>query len=349
MNKKLLRLVKLVLGLFLCVSAPGTALGEEFYKGKTIVFIVGLPPGGGYDTDTRAVARHIGKYIPGNPTLIVQNMVGAGSLTAAHYIYNRAKPDGLTVGVWNSGLVLRQALGDRSVKFKGDQFGWIGAPSKGHATCAVMGFTGLRTLKDVLNSKKPIKMGGTGPGLVTHDLPKILNLTLGTKFDVIPGYEGTSSIRMAMQVRKVDGGCMTSESMRVIASAMLDAKGDDKLIPFLITHGDSQDPEVKDLPRLTEVVKGKENQAIVNAWLPQYDFQRPLTLPPGTTKERLGILRKAYKATLEDPQFLAEPKRSELVIDYVSGEEIEKFVAQILAISPRTKKSLQFLVREQEK
>jgi hypothetical protein len=212
-----------------------------------------------------------------------------------------------------------------------------------------MGFTGLRTLKDVLNSKKPIKMGGTGPGLVTHDLPKILNLTLGTKFDVIPGYEGTSSIRMAMQVRKVDGGCMTSESMRVIASAMLDAKGDDKLIPFLITHGDSQDPEVKDLPRLTEVVKGKENQAIVNAWLPQYDFQRPLTLPPGTTKERLGILRKAYKATLEDPQFLAEPKRSELVIDYVSGEEIEKFVAQILAISPRTKKSLQFLVREQEK
>jgi hypothetical protein len=127
---------------------------------------------------------------------------------------------------------------------------------------------------------------------------------------------------------------------------MLDAKGDDKLIPFLITHGDSQDSEVKDLPRLTEVVKGKENQAIVNAWLPQYDFQRPLTLPPGTPKERLSILRKAYKATLEDPRFLAEEK---LVIDYVSGEEIEKFVAQILAISPRTKKSLQFLVREQEK
>jgi tripartite-type tricarboxylate transporter receptor subunit TctC len=344
MNKKFLRLVKLVLGLFLCVSAPGTALGEEFYKGKTIVFIVGLPPGGGYDTDTRAVARHIGKYIPGNPTLIVQNMVGAGSLTAAHYIYNRAKPDGLTVGVWNSGLVLRQALGDRSVKFKGDQFGWIGAPSKGHATCAVMGFTGLRTLKDVLNSKKPIKMGGTGPGLVTHDLPKILNLTLGTKFDVIPGYEGTSRLRIALQVREVDGACFGWEAMRVIARTMLEAKGDDKLIPF-VTHGDFAEPRVKDLPRLTEVIKGTENQVILNAYLLSYDFERPFMLPPGTPKEQLSILRKAFKATLEDPQFLAEAKRSELVINYVSGEEIEKFVAQILGIAPKTREKLQFLVK----
>jgi tripartite-type tricarboxylate transporter receptor subunit TctC len=341
MNKKFLRLVKLAIGLAFLVGPPAAAIGEQ-------LFIVGLPPGGGYDTYTRAVARHIGKYIPGNPKPIVQNMVGAGSLTAAHYIYNEAKPDGLTVGVWNSGLILRQALGDRAVKFKADQFGWIGAPSKGYVTCAVMGFTGLRTLKDVLNSKKPIKMGGSRPGLVTHDLPGILNLTLGTKFDVIPGYEGTSRIRIALQTREVDGVCFGWEAMRVIARAMLDAKGDDKLIPF-VTHGDFGELKVKDLPRLTEVIKGKENEAILNAYLLSYDFERPFMLPPGTPKERLGILRKAFKATLEDPQFLAEAKRSELVIDYVSGEEIEKFVAEILAISPRTKKSLQFLVSEKEK
>jgi tripartite-type tricarboxylate transporter receptor subunit TctC len=113
MNQKFGCLVKLVIGFALLIGASGTALGEEFYKGKTILFIVGLPPGGGYDTYTRAVARHIGKYIPGNPASIVQNMVGAGSLVTAHYIYNKAKPDGLTVGVWNSGLVLRQALGER--------------------------------------------------------------------------------------------------------------------------------------------------------------------------------------------------------------------------------------------
>jgi tripartite-type tricarboxylate transporter receptor subunit TctC len=211
-----------------------------------------------------------------------------------------------------------------------------------------MGFTGLRTLKDVVNSKKPIKMGASYPGVAPWDLPKILNLTLGTKFDLIPGYEGTPRIRVALQIREVDGVCNGWESMKTTARLMLDASGDNKLIPF-ITHGNPQDPEVKDLPRLTEVVKGKENQAIVNAWLSQHDFQRPFMLPPGTPKEQLGILRKAFKATLEDPEFLAQAKRSELVIDYVSGEEIEKFVAQILAISPRTKKSLQFLVSEKEK
>ena len=118
MNKKFLCLVKLVIGLTFLVGASATALGEEFYKSKIIRFIVGFSPGGGYDTYTRAVTRHIGKYIPGNPTPIVQNMTGAGSLIAANYIYNRAKPDGLTVGVWNSGQVLSQALGDSSVKFK---------------------------------------------------------------------------------------------------------------------------------------------------------------------------------------------------------------------------------------
>jgi tripartite-type tricarboxylate transporter receptor subunit TctC len=348
MNRKFLCLVKLVIGFALLVVASTTASGEEFYKGKTIVIIAAFPTGGGYDTYTRAVARHIGKYIPGNPTPIVQNMVGAGQLDAAHYIYNRAKPDGLSMGVWTSGLVLRQALGDTSVKFKGDKFGWIGAPGKGFPTCAIMGFTGLRTLKDVLNSKKPIKMGGVFPGVTPWDLPKILNLTLDTKFDVIPGYEGTQRIRVALQIREVDGVCYGWESMRTTARLMLDASGDDKLIPF-ITHGNPQDPEVRDLPRFKEVITGKENLAMLNAWLLQHDFQRPFMLPPGTPKERLSILRKAFKATLEDPEFLAEAKASELVVDYVSGEEIEKFVAQMLAISPRTKKSLQFLVREQEK
>ncbi len=135
--------------------------------------------------------------------------------------------------------------------------------------------------------------------------------------------------------------------MRVTARHMLDAKGDDKLIPFL-THGDPQDPEVKDLPRLTEVVRGNENRAILNAWLQQFNFQRPLTLPPGTPKEQLSILRTAFKATLKDPEFLAEAKRSKLVIDYVSGEEIEKLVDQILGISPDTKESLQFLVEKKQ-
>ncbi len=152
MNKKFLCLVKLVIGLTFVVGASATALGEEFYKGKIIRFVVGFFPGGGYDTYTRTVARHIGKYIPGNPTPIVLNMTGQGGLIAAHYIYNRAKPDGLTVGVWNSAHVLMQALGERKIQFKAEKFGWVGAPVKGFPTCGIMAFTGLKTLKDVLNS-----------------------------------------------------------------------------------------------------------------------------------------------------------------------------------------------------
>ena len=135
--------------------------------------------------------------------------------------------------------------------------------------------------------------------------------------------------------------------MRVTARAMLDAKGDDRLIPF-ITHGRTGDPEVKHLPRLTDLVKG-EQLAILNAWLPQYDFQRPLSLPPGTPQKRLNILRKALKAALKDPQFIAESKKSKLIITYVSGEKVEKSIDSILAISPKAKESLKFLVTKKKR
>ena len=289
MSKKFLYCL---VGLTVVVGLSTTALGEEFYKGKTLRFVVGFSPGGGYDTYTRAVARHIGKYIPGHPTPIVQNMTGAGSLIAAHYMSKRAKPDGLTIGVWNGAIILRSVLGDRAIKFKPDSFGWIGTPSVGLPGCAIMGFTGLRTLEDILKSKKRIKMGSTRSG-TTLALPKILNKTLGTKFEVITGYSGTSTVRIAMQKREVDGACWSWESMRVTARSMLDAKGDDRLIPF-ITHGNSQDPEVRELPRLSEVMKGKKSLAMLKAWLPQYNFQRPLSLPPGTPRDRLITLRKAF-------------------------------------------------------
>ena len=332
------------LSVFVVVSTPASA--EEFYKGKTLRFIVGYSPGGGYDTYTRAVARYIGKYIPGNPVPIVQNMTGAGSLIAANYTYNRAKPDGLTLGVWNSQFVLYQALGDKKVRIDGRKLNWIGAPVKGGPACGVMGFTGLKTLKDVLNSKKPIKVGATRAGSTLNDLPKILNLTLGTKFDIITGYRGTATIRIAMQKREVEGACFGWESMRVTARSMLDAKGDDKFIPFLI-HNRWSDPEVKDLPLTPEVIKarkGKEALDIYNSWVGAYEFQRPVVAPPGVPKER-----KAYKAVMNDPQFLAESKKSKLAIHYVPAEEIYQHVDRMLSLSPKTKESLGFLVRRKKK
>lgn len=334
-----------IFGIWLLTSLP-SVFAQEFYQGKTIRFVVGFAAGGGYDTYTRAVARHIGKHIPGNPSTVVENMEGAGSMIAANTLYRNTDPDGLTVGVFNSALVLRQALGDRAARFDASKFGWIGAPSIGLPSCAIMGFTGLKTLDDILASKAAPKMGSTRPGATTDDLPRILNLTLGTDFDIIRGYTGTSRIRIALQKQEVDGVCFSWESMRTTARAMLDAEGDDRLIPF-ITHGDSEEPEVKDLPRLTETVQaraGVEGMAILNAWLPQYDFQRPLSVPPGTPAERIKQLRQGFEATLKDPEFQREARQSKLLITYVSGEEIGGHVATILATPAKAKQKLGFLV-----
>jgi len=336
-------------GLMFFAALPAQPSAQEFYKGKTIRFVVGFAPGGGYDLAARTVGRHMGKHIPGNPTIVVENMTGAGSLIAANYTYNSAKPDGLFVGIWNSAFVLRQAMGDKAVRFDARKLGWIGAPTKGTPFCTVMGYTGLKTLDDVLAANREIKMGATGPGSTYDDLPQILNLTLGTKFKVISGYEGTGTILVAMKRKEVEGGCWTWESGRTTARPMLEAKGDEKLIPFLI-HSRWEDPEVKDLPLIPEVLKKDEDKlAAYRTWAGTYEFQRPFSVPPGTPKERLQLLRKAFADTMKDPEFLAEAKKVKFQVTYVSGEETEKYVDGMLKITPKAKELLDFLMVKPKK
>lgn len=338
------------------VAAFGLLLGtvlaqaqaQDFYKGKTIRFVVGFAAGGGYDLAARVVGRHMGKHIPGNPTIIVENMDGAGSLIAANYIYNSAQPDGLTVGIWNSAFILRQALGDRAVRLDGRKLGWIGAPTKGTPFCAIMAYTGLKTLQDVRNAKQEIRFGATRAGSTYDDLPKILNKTLGIKINVVTGYTGTGTILVAMRSKEVHGGCWTWESARTTARAMLDAKDDEKLVPFII-HSRWPDPEVKNLPLVPEVIKGEDNQAMYRAWVGSYEFQRPFMVPPKTPPERLQMLRKAFAETMQDPEFVAEAKKTKFPVTYVSGEEIEKYVDGMLSITAGAKEGLMFLVRKAKK
>ena len=347
MNHKIFLAISVLLALFVFTPLPQTR-ADEFYKGKTIRFVVGLAPGGGYDLSARTVGRYMGKHIPGNPTIVVENMTGAGSLIAANYTYNSAKPDGLFVGIWNSGYVLRQALGDKAVRFDGRKLGWIGAPTKGTPFCSIMAHTGLKSLKDVVAANRELKMGSTGPGSTYDDLPQILNRTLGTKFKVISGYEGTSTILVAMRRKEVDGGCWTWESARTTARNLLDAKGDDQLIPYLI-HRREPDREVKDLPLIPEVIKGEDNLSAYQTWVGTYEFQRPFSVPPGTPNERLQLLRKGFAETMKDPEFMAEAEKSKLDITYVSGEEIEKHVDKVLSITPKAKEMLDFLMVKPKK
>jgi tripartite-type tricarboxylate transporter receptor subunit TctC len=337
-----------MLGLVLPATNLRKSSADEFYKGKTIRFVVGFAAGGGYDLAARIVGRHIGKHIPGNPTIVVENMTGAGSLIAANYTYNSAKPDGLFVGIWNSAYVLRQALGDKAVRLDARKLGWIGAPTKGTPFCSIMAHTGLKSLKDIVAADRELKMGATGPGSTYDDMPQILNRTLKTKFKVISGYEGTGTILVAMRRKEVDGGCWTWESARTTARPMLDAKGDDKLIPFAI-HSRYPDPEVKDLPIIPEIIKDEDNLSAYRTWSGTYEFQRPFSVPPGTPKERLQLLRKAFADTMKDPEFIADAKKSKFDETYVSGEEIEKYVANVLSVTPKAKELLSFLMVKPKK
>jgi tripartite-type tricarboxylate transporter receptor subunit TctC len=330
---------------FLRISSTA-AIAADFYQGKTIRFIVGFAAGGGYDAYTRTISRYISRHIPGNPSTVVENMDGAGSVIAANHLYNNAEKNGLTIGIWNSQNVFNHMMGDASIRFDGRKFGWIGSPSRDSVACAIMGFAGPKTFDEIVESTKNIRMGATRAGNTTQ-LPAMLNQWAGAKFEIIPGYTGTSTIRLAMRSREVDGACWTWDSMRSTARALLDAKGDEKMIPFIVADR-WEDPEVKDIPLFREVIKDKDNLHAFNTWNAANEFARPFSLPPGSPPEALSILRKAFKATMEDKDYIADANKTKLTVDYIPGEQVEQYVKQIYSISAEVKNRLDFLVRKRK-
>lgn len=335
-------MIAIALGAFLLLANHQLVFAQEYYKDKTIRFIVGQGAGGGYDTYGRTIARYIGKYIPGGPTTVVDNMTGAGSLVAANYLFNNAKPDGLTIAMWNSALVFNQAMGDRNVKFDARKFGWVGAPSKSVPVCLIMGFAGPKTLDEIVKSGKALRMGGTGPGSHSIDMPLMLNKMVGSKFTVVSGYQGTAQIKLALQRREVDGHCTNWDSILATQKDLLDAKGDDRLIPFIL-HARVPEPEAKGATLVSEVIKDENHLRAYRAYMAQMEYSRPFTIAPNTPKERLEILRAAFKSTLTDGDFLAQANKLKLDISYVSGEESEKWVNEVLSLSPKMKEELKYL------
>jgi tripartite-type tricarboxylate transporter receptor subunit TctC len=310
-------------------ALPAVAAADGFYEGKTVRIIVMTSPGGGYDTYARSIARYLGKHIPGKPNVLVQNMPGAGGFIATNYVYKIAKPDGLTILVTNSGVVLQQAVGMKGIQFDARKFEWIGTPGPAIPVCAVMGFTGIKNFKELMNSKKTLNFGSAGTS--TYQQPMILKLLVGAPIKIVQGYSGTSAIRAAMLRREVDGACWQWSSMRVTAKEMLHANGGDRLIPFII-EGHAPDPEVKNLPQFSDVIKDKEKLAAFNAWVSQYKFYTPFAFPPKTPKARLDIMRQAFKATIMDPDFRALSDKMQQDIEYVSGQEATRYVNQALSM-----------------
>jgi tripartite-type tricarboxylate transporter receptor subunit TctC len=307
------------------------AEAQSFFEGKTVRIIVGLAPGGGFDTYARVIARHMGKQIPGNPTLVVENMAGAGSLIAANHVYKVAKPDGLTIGKFNGSLMLGQVLGQAGVEFDARKFEFVGAAVKEDVVCALTKASGITSVEKWMAAKAPVKLGGVAPGASPDNSGRVLKAVLGLPIQLVSGHKGTSEIRLAVDGGELAGACWSWESMRATWRAALDA-GD--VVPVLQLTG-KPFPDLPNVPLAINMTKSEEARRLIQVGLQNTGaFARPFVLPPGTPKDRVQTLRRAFQETLKDPGFLAEVEKIKLTLDPVTADELEKMVGELFTLDP---------------
>lgn len=327
-------LIAILLSVFIPVSlvASGlTASVEEFYRDKTIQFIVGGSAGGGYDTYTRLIARHFTQYVPGKPNTVVQNMPGAGMLIAANHVYNSAARDGTVIGHWSGPLILQHMMGNPAVQFEGRKFGWLGMPTSDALVCITTERSGIGTAEDWRKAKAPVKLGAIGPGTSGTDDTKLLAAATDFPLQLIEGYKGTADIRVAAETGEVDGTCAFGwQSAKVTWANALRAK---QVRVVLQTMLESH-PELKGIPLAIDYAKTDESKKLLRIASEIYGKQRLYSLPPQVPEPRVRALQKAFIDTLRDPRFLAEAQKAKLEIDPIDGPGIEKMVNGLYEIEP---------------
>ena len=331
----------LALGMGLAPSAFASAQ-EPFYKGKTIRIIVGVSPGGGYDTYSRFTGRHMGKHIPGNPTIIVENMPGAASLIAANHLYKVAKPDGLTIGHFLGGLFLQQLLEKPGIEFDARKFEYLGVPTQDHYVIGLSKAAGITNVEQWMASKKLVKIGGVGTGSPTDDIPKILAATMGLPVQLVTGYKGTAEVRLAFNSGEVNGVCNAWESFRATWRKELDAEE----VNVVLQASSRSHPELARVPLAISFAKSNEARRLIEVGVHSIPpTARPYVLPPGTPKERVEILRKAYMDTIRSPELLAEAQKAKLDINPADGAELERNVKELFSLEPALVARLKEILR----
>jgi tripartite-type tricarboxylate transporter receptor subunit TctC len=299
---------------------------DSFYKGKTVRIIVGASAGGGYDTYSRTIARHMGKHIPGNPTFVVDNMPGAGFLISANYMYNIAKPDGLTIGHFIGGLFLQQLLGKPGIEFDARRFEYIGVPAQDNYALGISKATGITSMDQWLSTKTIVKLGGVGVGSATDDIPKVLAATIGLPMQLVTGFKGTADVRLAFNSGEVQGVCNSLESFRATWRNELDSGN---LVIVLQTIA-KRHPDLPNVPLAIDYAKTDEAKRLINALVHSVGpTARPYVLPPKTPKDRVTLLRTAFMQTMKDPEFLAEAGKAKLDINPLDGAELQHNVQEV--------------------
>ncbi len=322
---------------FLLLCAPNLHAQAPFYQGKTLRIIVGGTAGGGFDTYTRAMARHMSKHIPGNPQIVVENMTGAATRIAAKHVHSAVKPDGLTMVIFNGYLILGRVLGAKGIDFDVRQFEWIGVPVQDNVACALTKASGITNLEQWMAAKTPVKIGALGPGNSTSDVPRVLQAALNLPIQLVEGYKGTADVRLAADGGEVAGGCWAWESVKVTWATALQAG---EVNPIIQVTSQAQ-PDLPKVPVAIEVAKTDEaRQLIRNGTVNPSRITRVYATTPATPKDRVQALRNGFAATLKDPAFLEEAKKVRLDINPLTGEEVGTIVDEMFKMSPAVKSKL---------
>jgi len=326
-------LLILVLPLF---ASPVGAQSEPFYKGKQIRIIVGLSSGGGYDRAARMLARNIGKYIPGNPDVVVQNMPGASSVTAANYVWGVAKPDGLTILAPHNNVYLGQLSGQKEVQFDLPKFQWIGSLENDDMILFGRADAPFKSMGDIVRTKEPPKCGSTGVGSSDYVMSKILEETIGAKVTAVTGYPGSSEIAIALERGEV--ACMGLTISTYFGREPFLSWLKTKFVRFLAQSGHKRQQRVEEAPTIYELMDEYKTPAIkrrvAEAMLQGGEWARPYMVAPGTPADRVAILRAAFDKTVKDPELLAEAQKLRMDVTPVRGEQLQTMAKEVMIQPP---------------
>lgn len=324
--------MKILIGLLIAFVAcyGDRALAQEsFYKGKVVKIVVGFSAGGGYDTYARLISRHMTRHISGNPTIVVDNMPGAGSLVSANFLYKAAKPDGLTIGHFIGGLFIQQLLEKPGIEFDARKFEYLGVPTQDNYVTAVSKASGISNIQQWLGAKTPVKLGGIAPGTATSDIPRLLIALLDLPAQVVDGYKGTADIRLAFNSGEIQGLNNAWQSFRSTWRQEVESGN----VVVVLQHSAKRHPDLPNVPIDIELAKSPEARRILQAAVHSLGpTARPFVLPPGTPKDRVEMLRRAFADTMKDPAFLAEANKANLDITPADGAELDRNVKEVFKL-----------------
>ena len=311
------------------IAGPAAAQApEDFYKGKTVDLVIGYPPGGSNDTWGRLLGRHIGKHIPGKPTVVPKNMPGAGSFLAANTVFNVSPKDGSVIGIAAPTAPLDERLGTQGVRFKTAEFNWIGRVDSLVNMVFMWKTSPVKTFADALKTQSTLS--ATGVGSTVYVYPNVINHVLGTKFKLILGYKGSSEAMLAVERGEAEGHSTSWVALKVAHPDWIR----DKSVSILVQFALKRHPEMPDVPTAVELASNDEQRAILSAVVNAAEVGSAFFTTPGVPADRLNALRRAFDATMKDPEFLAEVERTKLTVNPFTGEELQAMVRSVSNLSP---------------